>query len=81
VKVASIALSIAFAITGLSGLGTLSIGNARICHGDFIWVCDPIEPSPSLLVLFAAGAIAASLLLMRVSKPSKKCDPRIARSQ
>jgi len=59
VKVAATLISGGFAVSGAVGLGTASIGGARLCAGDFILVCHPLEtPLPILLsVVFVSAEI------------------------
>jgi hypothetical protein len=65
VKSASILLAGSFAITGLAGLGAISIGTAKVCHGDFIIICSPIEAPGTALLAVVIGAMAAFLLYAR----------------
>jgi hypothetical protein len=81
VKATSVALSVAFAVTGLTGLGALSIGNARLCYGDFIPHCDPIEAPTLTLITLASAAMIAFLFFARVSNSSRRLRQSIAESQ
>jgi len=71
-KTVAVALSAGFVITGLPGLGGVSIGHTEICRSDvlFIDICRPILPSAMLLMLVAGGTIAF-LVFARITRPSK----------
>ena len=74
VRTMSVALSVGFAITGLTGLGALSIGNAQICYDDFIGYCRPIEPPGFALISLAVEAMIAFLIFVKVNNSSKKAS-------
>ena len=81
VKATAVALSVGFAVTGLTGFGALSISNARICYGDFIPHCDPIEAPAWALITLASAAMTVFLLFARVSNSSGRLRQSIAESQ
>jgi hypothetical protein len=79
-KIASSAPSVAFAIKGVNGSGTVSVGNAQVCHGDFLPICNPIAPPVLPFLLFAAGAIRVFVVSVRIPKFLQGRRQSIARS-
>jgi hypothetical protein len=71
VKVASLVLATAFAITGLSGLGALALGGVKICREEFVEICQPLQAPGLALVLLSAGLMVAFLVSIRVSTRSR----------
>jgi hypothetical protein len=68
VKMASLALATAFAITGLSGLGAVTLGGAMICREEFAEICQPLQAPGLTLLLLSAGSMVAFLVSIRNSK-------------
>jgi len=65
VKTTAVALSVCV-FTGLGALRALS-PPVEVCNGDFITICRPIEFSPLVLFLLAAGSILTFLLFAKLS--------------
>ena len=72
-KIAATTVIGGLAITGTVGLGTASMGGTKVCSGDFVTLCFPLE-IPVIPVLSLVAALMAIFLLHARTQARKSVD-------